>query len=55
VVRQPSELTLTRSVFTADFERCDEQGCRPLSDWLPSDGGVTLLRPCEPPKVSSRP
>lgn len=54
-VRQPSELPLTRSGFTPDFERCDAQGCRPLSHWLPSDGGVTLLRACESPKVSSRP
>jgi hypothetical protein len=54
-VQQPSELPLSRSGFVADFERCDAQGCQPLSHWLPSDGGVTLLRACAPPKVSSRP
>jgi hypothetical protein len=48
-VRQPKELPLTRSGFTADFERCDADGCLPLSDWLPSDGGVTLLRACQAP------
>ena len=54
-VRQPTELPLMRSGFVPDFERCDAQGCQPLSHWLPSDGGVTLLRACERPKVSSRP
>lgn len=54
-VRQPSELPLTRSVFTADFERCDARVCRPLSHWLPSDGGVTLLRACTQPTVSLSP
>ena len=53
--RQPTALPLMRSDFVPDFERCDAQGCRPLSHWLPSDGGVTLLRACESPKVSSRP
>ena len=48
-VREPEALPLTRSVYTADFERCDAQGCRPLSDWLPSDGGVTVLRACQQP------
>ncbi|CAN1533095.1 Protein of unknown function DUF1850 [Burkholderiaceae bacterium] len=54
-IRQPLELPLMRSGFVPDFERCDAQGCQPLSNWLPSDGGVTLLRACESPKVSSRP
>ena len=48
-VREPEALPLTRSVYTADFERCDAQGCRPLSDWLPSDGGVTVMRACQRP------
>ena len=54
-VRQPNELPLMRSGFTADFERCDPQGCQPLSHWLPSDGGVTLLRACTQPTVSLSP
>lgn len=43
---QHTELRLTRSEFTADYQWCDEQGCRPLSAVLPRDGGVTLLWPC---------
>lgn len=54
-VRQPTELPLMRSGFTADYERCDTQGCQPLSNWLPSDGGVTLLRACTQPTVSLSP
>lgn len=54
-VRQPSALPLMRSGFVADFERCDAQGCLPLSHWLPSDGGVTHLHACSAPTVSLRP
>lgn len=42
----PRQLRLTRSEFTADYERCTAQGCQPMSHWLASDGGVTLLTPC---------
>lgn len=42
----PTQLRLTRSEFTADYERCSANGCQPLSHWLLSDGGVTLLTPC---------
>lgn len=43
---QHYELRLTRSEFTADYQWCDTQGCRPLSAIIPRDGGVTLMAPC---------
>ena len=45
-ISQPAELRLTRSVFAADYEFCHAGLCRPLSDYLPSDGGITLLTAC---------
>lgn len=45
----PAELRLTRSEFTPDYELCVAGRCRPLSDWLPSDGGVTQLTACQGP------
>lgn len=43
-------LRLTRSEFTADYQLClPDQPCRPLADWLASDGGVTLLTACVQP------
>ena len=45
----PAELRLTRSEFTPDYELCVAGHCRPLSDWLPSDGGVTQLTACHAP------
>lgn len=47
--RSPAVLPLTRSEFTADFELCTPQGCHPMGHWLPSDGGVTLMRACAMP------
>ncbi|QHE87041.1 DUF1850 domain-containing protein [Hydrogenophaga sp. BPS33] len=44
--RSPSQLPLMRSTYTADFDLCTPDGCHPMSAWLKSDGGVTLLRPC---------
>jgi hypothetical protein len=42
-----ARLRLTRSEHTADYDWCDETGaCRPMAAVLPSDGGVTELRPC---------
>lgn len=42
-----TELWLTRSAYTADYELCLEGGaCRPLAAWLPSDGWRTRLNPC---------
>ena len=43
---QHHELRLTRSEFTADYQWCDTQGCRPMSAIIPRDGGVTLMWPC---------
>ena len=42
----PQELRLTRSGFTEDYELCIDGRCRSIGQVLPSDGGVTLLRPC---------
>lgn len=42
----PTELRLTRSEFSADYEWCTAQGCVPLSAKFPRDGGVTLLTAC---------
>ena len=44
--QSPQVLRLTRSEFTPDYELCALGRCRPLSDWLPSDGGVTELTAC---------
>jgi len=46
----PTVLRLSRSAFVPDYERCDaSHGCRPLTHWLPSDGGVTELVACVGP------
>ena len=42
-------LRLTRSEFTADYELCHASVCRPLSHWLPSDQGITLMTACLAP------
>lgn len=39
-------LRLSRSSYVADYEWCESGHCRPLGDWLASDGGVTLLWAC---------
>lgn len=42
-----TDLWLTRSPYTADYELCvDGAACQPLSAWLPSDGWRTRLWPC---------
>lgn len=43
------ELRLTRSPYTADYDWCTGGRCQKLSALLPSDGSVTLLRPCRGP------
>ena len=43
----PQGLRLTRSPYTADYEWCSNGRCVPLGQWLPSDGDITLLTPCE--------
>ena len=45
----PQGLRLTRSDFAADYEWCTQGHCQPMASLLPSDGGVTLLTPCESP------
>ncbi|PKO26755.1 MAG: DUF1850 domain-containing protein [Betaproteobacteria bacterium HGW-Betaproteobacteria-9] len=45
----PQGLRLTRSSYTADYAWCVDGHCVPLGQWLPSDGGVTLLTPCNRP------
>ena len=48
-IASPTELRLTRSEFTADYDWCTDQGCHSLATLLPSDSGVTLLKPCQSP------
>ncbi len=45
-ISEPAVLRLTRSGFAADYEFCSGGSCRPMSDYLPSDGGITLLSAC---------
>lgn len=44
-----TELTLTRSEFTADYELCPQGACQPLGHWLASDGNTTRLWACTAP------
>ena len=50
----PQGLRLTRSPYTADYAWCVGGQCVPLGQWLPSDGGVTLLTPCVQPPATAR-
>ena len=45
----PPALRLTRSPYTGDYTLCAEGLCQPMSYWLASDGGVTLMWPCSRP------
>ena len=49
-IRRPEVLRLTRSSFAADYEFCSGGACRPMSDYLPSNGGITLLTACHASK-----
>lgn len=49
-----STLHLTRSPYTADYDWCNPQGCRPLGHILPSDEGVTTVQVCAAAKKSER-
>lgn len=51
----PQGLRLTRSEYTADYEWCVDGRCEPLARWLPSDGEITLLTPCQNPNGSPPP
>ncbi len=46
-ISQPKVLRLMRSGFAADYEFCSGGRCRPMSYFLPSDGGITLLTACQ--------
>ncbi|HEX5697982.1 MAG TPA: DUF1850 domain-containing protein [Rhodoferax sp.] len=46
----PTELRLTRSEFTPDYEVCVKGRCKPMANWMTSDGGVTLLKACLKPE-----
>lgn len=48
-INQDHPLRLTRSPYTQDYRLClpPEGACRPLDDYLPSDGNITLLWPCQ--------
>jgi len=49
-ITTPPELRLTRSEFTPDYQVCVQGHCQTMADWLPSDGGVTLLNACFKPE-----
>lgn len=49
-VQRHESLSLMRSFYTPDYELCLNGHCRPMSDYLASDGGITMLRACEAPK-----
>jgi hypothetical protein len=48
-----TELRLTRSEFTADYELCHASGCQTMSHWLRSDQGITLMTACTDPNSLS--
>lgn len=48
-IATPPELRLTRSEFTPDYEVCVQGRCLRMADWMASDGGITLLKPCRQP------
>lgn len=48
-IPNPTELRLTRSEFTPDYEVCVQGRCRPMAAWMPSDDGITLLKACRQP------
>ena len=43
-------LRLTRSPYTPDYDWCVRGRCEPLTAIMPTDGDVTLLRPCRAPR-----
>ena len=45
-ISEPEVLRLTRSSFAADYEFCSSGFCQPMSAFLLSDGGITLLTAC---------
>ena len=45
----PPALRLTRSPYTPDYTLCADGQCHPMSHWLASDGGITLMWACTRP------
>lgn len=45
-LRRLSGLRLARSAYTTDYELCIENGCRPLSQWIPVSDEVTTIDAC---------
>ena len=45
----PTQLRLTRSGYTADYEWCAQGTCQPMQDVFPTDGVITLLYACVQP------
>jgi hypothetical protein len=45
----PPALRLTRSTYTGDYTLCADGQCQPMSHWLASDGGITLMWACTHP------
>lgn len=48
------ELRLSRSPYTADYDWCVGGRCEPMVGIMPTDGDVTLLRPCRAPQPPVR-
>jgi hypothetical protein len=42
-------LRMARSPYTPDYDWCVNGQCMPLGELIPTDGGITLLRPCRGP------
>jgi hypothetical protein len=45
----PTALRLTRSPYTPDYTLCADGQCQPMSHWLATDGGTTLMWACNRP------
>lgn len=45
----PPALRLTRSPYTPDYTLCADGQCQPMSHWLATDGGTTLMWACNRP------
>ncbi len=52
--RPLNELRLTRSPYVADYDWCVGGRCEPLRAVMPTDGDVTLLRPCARPSQTAQ-
>ena len=41
-----SVLRLARSTYTTDYELCLDNGCQPLSRWIPLTDAVVTIEAC---------